>query len=125
MRETSDWCKNFVFLNRSWVGFLSMKLFLKEFNKFSLETIRINFLKPCSSETLVMSKYLVSLLKIMADISKMGNMYKKFDTEFGALVSSIKLSFFSEGKRNEKHLVMTTALSLHQSQRKGRRWQDL
>lgn len=47
-----------------------------------------------------MSKYLVSLLKIMADISKMGNMYRNLSTEFGALVS-IKLSFFPKGKRTK------------------------
>ena len=36
----------------------------------------------------------------MADISKMGNMYRNLSTEFGALVS-IKLSFFPKGKRRK------------------------
>ena len=42
------------------------------------------------------------MLKIVADISKMGNRYTRdSSTKFGALVSAIKLSFSSKGKEGK------------------------
>ena len=57
---------------------------------------------PILDSTLIIRKYVVSLLKIMADISKMDNRYKRnSSTKLGALVSAIKLSFSSKGKEGK------------------------
>ena len=54
------------------IGCLSLSKLFSELTNFSLETVRNDFYNPAVL-TLIIRKYVVSLLKIMADISKMDN----------------------------------------------------
>ena len=76
------------------IGCLSLSKLFFELANFSLET-RMTFYNPAFL-TLIIRKYVVSLLKIMANISKMDK--RNSSTKLGALVSAIKLSFSSKGK---------------------------
>lgn len=47
--ETSDWCKVQYFVTE--IGWLSLSKLFLELANFSLETVRNDFLKPCSSDS--------------------------------------------------------------------------